>query len=69
MTVHAQIAFLPPDTLSTSPPATRGITAFRMFTPLLALLVLCSCVACSPDFDADLGHLSDVFMEDGKTQL
>ena len=64
-----QIGLLRADSVSTVPPAIRGITAFRMFTPILALLVLCSCVAVFPDFDSELGQLSDVFLEAGKTQL
>ena len=37
-----------------------------MFTTLLALLTICSCVVGPPDFDADLGQMADVFAADGK---
>ena len=61
-----QIGLLRADSFSTVPSAIRGITAFEMFTLNLALLVLCSFVAVFPDFDSDLGQLSDVFQETGK---
>ena len=37
-----------------------------MFTLLLSLLTICSCVVGPPGFDEDLGRLSDVFADDGK---
>ena len=64
-----QIGLLRADSFSTVPPAIRGITAFEMFTLNLALMVLCSCVAVFPDFDSDLGQLSEVFQETGNPHI
>ena len=64
-----QIGLLRADSVSTVLPAIRGFTVFEMFILNSALILLCSCAAVFPDFDADLGQLSDVFQETGNPHI
>ena len=64
-----QIGLLRAVSVSSVFSAIRGPTVFEMFILTSSLIWICSCAAVFPDFDADLGQISDVFHETGNPHI